>query len=490
MSTSKPTCFVVQGFGKKTDYTTGKEFDLNASYDIIKMAAEAAGLECIRADEIVHSGTIDVPMYERLLNADVVIADLSTYNVNAAFELGVRYALKPYTTLVLAEEGFKNPFDLSHIVIRQYKHNGDDIGFKEANRLMNDLKNALLAIVNAPKTDSPVYTYLNGLQPPKIAAPVAQAGGAGSRAAGAAKEEDLWFEIEPSDRVTKQPGKVPIPEDDAFVPAAPAAAPPPPQTKPREVSEIVANLVGTDTPSAKILLDTAMEKMHNSKFEEACTLLKVVHDIRPNDTFVVQQMALATYKSKCLPPLEALHKAKDILQTLNPADTNNPETLGLWGSVHKKIWEITHDPKDLNEAITAHERGFYMKQDNYNGINLAFLLNVRALENLKQGHKDEAIADTMVAKRVRQDVIRYAAKQLESLATDEITDPKQATQRFWLIATLYEANIGLGNPTEAGHWQQQAAKLQVAGWIQETRLSQDEKLRSVMDEYRNLIGQV
>jgi hypothetical protein len=37
---------------------------------MIKPAVEAAGLKCVRADEIVHSGLIDVPMYEHFLNVD------------------------------------------------------------------------------------------------------------------------------------------------------------------------------------------------------------------------------------------------------------------------------------------------------------------------------------------------------------------------------------------------------------------------------------
>ena len=54
----KQVCFVVMGFGKKTDYPTGRVIDLDKSYHyIIKPAAEEAGLECIRADEIIHSGT-------------------------------------------------------------------------------------------------------------------------------------------------------------------------------------------------------------------------------------------------------------------------------------------------------------------------------------------------------------------------------------------------------------------------------------------------
>lgn len=31
-------CFVIQGFGKKQDYEQGKQFNLDASYDVIKEA--------------------------------------------------------------------------------------------------------------------------------------------------------------------------------------------------------------------------------------------------------------------------------------------------------------------------------------------------------------------------------------------------------------------------------------------------------------------
>ena len=57
-------CFVVMGFGKKTDYETGRTLDLDASYEaIIKPAVTNAGLRCIRADEVMHSGVIDEKMY-------------------------------------------------------------------------------------------------------------------------------------------------------------------------------------------------------------------------------------------------------------------------------------------------------------------------------------------------------------------------------------------------------------------------------------------
>src|SRR5579872_5067665 len=121
--TTPKRCFVVMGFGVKTDYETGRKLDLDNSYrTMIKTAIEEAGLVCVRADEIVHSGIIDVPMYQELLGADVVVADLSTANPNALYELGIRHALKPRATVVISENKLPYPFDLNHISIRGYTH--------------------------------------------------------------------------------------------------------------------------------------------------------------------------------------------------------------------------------------------------------------------------------------------------------------------------------------------------------------------------------
>src|SRR5580765_8810261 len=148
------------GFGVKVDYRSNRSLDLDKTYKIIKRAVEAAGVECIRADDIVHSGVIDKPMYENLLSADVAIADLSTSNENAIYELGVRHALKPRTTIVIAEKQFKFPFDLTHVVIRQYDHLGTGIDFEEAERLKANLIKAIKTIVPTGNADSPIYTLL------------------------------------------------------------------------------------------------------------------------------------------------------------------------------------------------------------------------------------------------------------------------------------------------------------------------------------------
>jgi hypothetical protein len=166
------TCFVTMGFGKKTDFETGRILDLDASYhSMIKPAVEAAGLKCLRADELIHSGRIDVPMYEQLLDADIVVADLSTSDRNALYELGIRHALRPHTTVVITEAGMKSfPFDLHHVVVRQYKHLGDDIGASEVRRFSRVLTDVLVALraEDPPGIDSPVYHQVRDLSPPHM----------------------------------------------------------------------------------------------------------------------------------------------------------------------------------------------------------------------------------------------------------------------------------------------------------------------------------
>ena len=94
------TCFVIMGFNIKTN-EDGKEYNLDLSYsEIIKPVLDFYKLNYVRADEIMIAEMIDDSMYKFLLSADLVIADITTLNANALYELGVRYALKPYSTIM------------------------------------------------------------------------------------------------------------------------------------------------------------------------------------------------------------------------------------------------------------------------------------------------------------------------------------------------------------------------------------------------------
>lgn len=102
MENRKRICFVIMGFGKKQDPYTNRTIDLDATYNkIIQPSAEACDYKCIRADEILDSGTIDRSMYALLYKADLVIADITTDNANALYELGTRHALRPFSTIII-----------------------------------------------------------------------------------------------------------------------------------------------------------------------------------------------------------------------------------------------------------------------------------------------------------------------------------------------------------------------------------------------------
>ncbi|NUY81900.1 DUF4071 domain-containing protein [Flavobacterium sp. MAH-1] len=166
----KPTtCFVIIGFGPKPDPDTGRIIDLDKTFEnLIKPVFDELRINCFRAKEIRHTGNIDVPMYEWIYKADIVVADISTLNANALYELGVRHALRPNTTIVISEDQTKYPFDLNHTLISKYEHLGKDIGVSEATRFKKELKEVVKAVLTERKQDSPVYTYLPKLTPPKI----------------------------------------------------------------------------------------------------------------------------------------------------------------------------------------------------------------------------------------------------------------------------------------------------------------------------------
>src|SRR4029077_16365760 len=76
-------------------------------------AIEEADLEPIRADHEVVGGLIHKPMYERLILCQYAVADLTTANANVFYELGLRHAARPGSTVLLfSKDGKQLPFDV------------------------------------------------------------------------------------------------------------------------------------------------------------------------------------------------------------------------------------------------------------------------------------------------------------------------------------------------------------------------------------------
>ena len=90
----KPHAFVAMPFGSKPG-SDGQLIDFNRVYtEYIQPALEAAGMEVFRADQEQRAGDIITDMFQELLIADLVVADLTIDNPNVWYELGVRHALR------------------------------------------------------------------------------------------------------------------------------------------------------------------------------------------------------------------------------------------------------------------------------------------------------------------------------------------------------------------------------------------------------------
>lgn len=412
----RKTCFVVMGFGEKTDFEQQKAFNLDKSYRIIiKRAVEAAGLECLRADDVIHSGVIDKPMYELLLTADVVVADLSTSNPNAIYELGVRHALRPHTTIVIAEKGFKFPFDIGHLLVRSYEHLGSGIDAEEAEKFRGQLTDAIKELSAKREVDSPVYTFL-----PELAKPII-----GGRDEGSSSTD---------------------------------AAPP------------------SSDPTLGVLMEMFRTARAQSNWGGVKSALSQVRTRLPKDPFVLQQLALATYKDKADDQRGALEEAKGILSELKPETSKDPETLGIWGAIHKRLWELDGNLDALNTSVDSYGRGFHLKDDYYNGINYAFMLDARAAVS----DTEDAVADRVWAKRVRLRVIEDVDARLASgVKNDEGEVDREAT--FWLQATLVEALVGTGQQQRAESLMSEAVAAAPESWMEGTLKEQLGKLERFLE---------
>ena len=468
-SARKKRCFVVMGFGLKTDLATGRELDLDKSYRLlIKPVVQERGLECVRADEIRHTGIIDVPMYRELLTADVVTADLSTANPNALYELGIRHALRPRTTIVISEDKLTYPFDLNHVLITRYTHLGKALDYDEVERFRKTLGETLDAVLTAENPDSPVYTFLK-LTPPVL-------------------DEQTSRAIEAADEALGKAGEA----------IASAAA------------EIPAPAPDGDNPTLAWLVQQGEKYIGSGRFAEAAGMFRSAlelcdgpdpREVR-HDPYLTQRLALATYKAKQpddASAVAALNAAMKILAPLGPEESNDPETVGLAGAIEKRLFERGQGTEHLNRAISYYERGYVLRDDWYNGINLAFLLNVRADTPLDDTDQ-ERIADLVWANRIRREVlvlaredleeIRHLRERAESKGTPLAGVPGSSDreQEFWCLATRAEAFFGLGEMDRYRETREEATKLGGPDWWLESLDGQIEKLRPLLERHGHLLS--
>ena len=200
-----------------------------------------------------------------------------------------------------------------------------------------------------------------------------------------------------------------------------------------EESEDLSLDLDIEQQTLSTIIAQARKAMDNDDFVSAKSLLHTALNFDKNNAFVIQRLVLATYKAQLPSPLEALKEALMILKVLEPETSTDPETLGLAGAIYKRLWEKHGYRPDLDQSIVYYEKGFHIDNDYYNGINVAYLLNVRASISPQK----EATNDHITAQRVRRTVIWNCMELLKKKFNSR-------SDQYWMCATLEEVYFGLG----------------------------------------------
>lgn len=133
LGTLTKSCFVIMPFSPI----------FNAEYkDVIRPAVEAAGLTCIRGDEIYSEPQIMADIWKHIRSSIVIIAELTGRNTNVFYEVGLAHALgKPVIIITRNEEDA--PFDLKALRYLYYNVEDPFWGENLKKRLVDMLRNLL-----------------------------------------------------------------------------------------------------------------------------------------------------------------------------------------------------------------------------------------------------------------------------------------------------------------------------------------------------------
>lgn len=341
-SMNRPLCFVLMPFGEKKD-PSGITIDFDAVYkELIKPAVIEAGMDPIRADEEQVGGIIHKPMFERLVLCEYAVADLTTANANVFYELGVRHAVRPYSTVLLFAETTRLPFDLGPMRGLSYSltSHGKPAQIKKSHATLVEC----LREARKRKTDSPLFQLLDGFQEPDIA-----------RLKTDVFRERVRYSEEVKNRLAQ---------------ARERGA--------EAVAEVGKELGEAKDLEAGILIDLLLSYRAVKDWGAMIDLVGKMPEPLEKVVMVREQLAFALNRAG------RGNEAERILLDLIKERGPSSETNGLLGRVYKDRWEAavrkgetTRAQGELRKAIDAYLKGFEADwRDAYPGVNAVTLMEV------------------------------------------------------------------------------------------------------------------
>jgi tetratricopeptide (TPR) repeat protein len=395
-----PLCFVLMPFGQKPD-PTGAMIDFDRVYtELIAPAVTQAGLEPLRADKETIGGIIHKPMFERLILCPYAVADLTLANANVFYELGVRHAFRPWSTVPVIAGTNRLPFDVQMLRTVPY-HLGTDGGPDPA-KLEDARASIATMLVAAGKgiKDSPVFQLLEYLREPQVAHEKTDT-----------FREQVAYSNEIKDELT----------------AARA-------TKTADAVRAIEQKLGkiADQESG-VVVDLYLSYRAVSAWDDMVALAKKMAPPLAATVMVREQLGFALNR------LGRRDEAERVLKQLVDERGASSETLGLLGRVYKDRWDDARKAGDnvaadgyLDEAIETYLRGFEADwRDAFPGVNAVTLMEVRNPPDPRRQQILPIVKYAVERKiaRAQPDYWDYATLlELAILAMDE-AEAKKALQR-------------------------------------------------------------
>lgn len=349
---SSQICFVDMPFGKKTDLHAGVEIDFDQIYDrAIAPAIRDAGLRSIRGDRERTGGIIHEAMFARLLLSEFVVADLTTANANVFYELGVRHAAKPYTTIPIFATTGSLPFDVSLVRAIPY-----------------DLEKGVLTEQSAAKLRAAINARIkNALEGP------------------VSKDSPLFqlFEKFPGIEVSHEltdifMDRIEVAEE--FQVRLDQALQSEPKTEVlARLKKLEADLGDLRTRESEILMKLYLTYRDVSAWDEMVALYEKFPAALKDSVMARQQYAFALNRRAGPGNRD---RAIRVLERLLKERGESSETYGILGRIHKDLYTAARKKGDdsragahLDDAIHAYTRGFECEPaDYYPGVNAINLL--------------------------------------------------------------------------------------------------------------------
>jgi len=381
----KPLCFVLMPFGKKTD-GAGRVVDFDEVYkQLIAPAVRAADMDAIRADEEQVGGSIHKPMFERLMLCDYAIADITGANPNVYYELGIRHAVRPRSTIILFAGGTPLPFDIANLRGLPYQINSAGIPV-DADQTAAAITARFQSAREDSGDDSPLFQLIDGM--PRIEIDHAKT--------------DVFRErVEYSKEFKRRLASARAENVDAV----------------RAIAQ-GGELANLNDVEAGTVIDLFLSFRDLKAYQDMLDLYARMPEPLQRTRLVREQLGLALNR------LGKAKEAEEVLLKVIQDYGESSETNGLLGRIYKDRWDAAKNSGQalearglLKRAVAAYLAGFEADwRDCYPGINAVTLMEM-------MDPPDRAQADLLP-------VVRYAA--LRRIRTNG---------DYWDYATLLELEI-------------------------------------------------